>query len=58
MGAYFAMRIEKGKLNYNVVIKKYPQFQEDIDLILLADGYEVNPDGTVSEMVKEKKGWL
>ena len=47
MAAYFAMRLEKGKLNYNAVIDKYPQFQEDIDLILTADGYKVNPDGTV-----------
>ena len=47
MAAYFAMRLENGKLNYNVVIDKYPQFQEDIDLILTADGYKVNPDGTV-----------
>ena len=47
MAAYFAMRLEKGKLNYNVVIDKYQQFQEDIDLILTADGYQVNTDGTV-----------
>lgn len=49
MAAYFAMRLEKGKLNYNVVIQKYPQFKEDIDLILLADGFMVNEDGTVTE---------
>ena len=48
MAAYFAMRLEKGKLNYNVVIDKYPQFQEDIDLILTADGYQVNADGSVT----------
>lgn len=48
MAAYFAMRLEKGKLNYNVVINKYPQFQEDIDLILTADGYQVNADGSVT----------
>lgn len=47
MAAYFAMRLEKGKLNYNTVVQKYPQFKEDIDLILLADGYIVNDDGTV-----------
>lgn len=47
MAAYFAMRLEAGKLNYNVVISKYPQFQEDIDLILTTDGYQVNADGTV-----------
>lgn len=49
MAAYFAMRLEKGKLNYNTVIQKYPQYKEDIDLILMADGYTVNEDGTVSQ---------
>ena len=47
MVKYFAMRLEAGKLNYNVVVKKYPQFQEDIDLILSADGYVVDKDGMV-----------
>lgn len=49
MAAYFAMRLEKGKLNYNVVVSRYPQFKDDIDLILTADGYTVNADGTVSK---------
>lgn len=48
MAAYFAMRLEKGKLNYTAVVQKYPQFKDDIDLILLADGYQVNEDGTVT----------
>ncbi len=48
MAAYFAMRLEKGKLNYNTVVKKYPQFKDDIDVILTADGYVVAEDGTVS----------
>ena len=47
MAAYFAMRLEKGKLNYNTVVAKYPEYQEDINLILTADGYKINPDGTV-----------
>ncbi|MGM0971696.1 MAG: hypothetical protein ACQEW2_02430 [Bacillota bacterium] len=38
MAAYFAMRIEDGKLDYTAVVTKYPQFKEDIDLILVADG--------------------
>ena len=50
MGAYFAMRLEKGKLNYNTVVQKYPEFKEDIDLIILADGYEVLENGTVREI--------
>lgn len=49
MGAYFAMRIEKGKLNYNTVIGKYPQYKDDIDLILTADGYTINEDGSVTK---------
>lgn len=48
MAVYFAMRLEAGKLDYNVVISKYPQFQEDIDLIITADGYQVNADGSVT----------
>lgn len=49
MVAYFAMRIEVGKVNYNVVIAKYPEYQSDIDLILTADGYIINEDGTVTK---------
>jgi hypothetical protein len=56
MAAYFAMRLEKGKLNYNQVVAKYPQFKEGIDEILDADGYEVDEDGWVhrKEQVKSK----
>lgn len=49
MAGYLASRIEKGKLNYNAVVAKYPEFKEDIDLILASDGYTVNPDGTVTK---------
>ena len=48
MAAYFSMRLEKGKINYNIVVAKYPQFQEDIDLILTADGYQINADGSLT----------
>ena len=48
MAAYFAMRIESGKLNYNTVIEKYPEYKKEIDLILTADGYAINEDGTVT----------
>ena len=34
MGAYFANRITKGALKYEDVINKYPQYKEEIDLIL------------------------
>lgn len=50
MAAYFAMRLQKGKLNYNTVVEKYPEYQSDIDLILIADGYEVASNGTVTKM--------
>lgn len=40
MAAYFAMRIEKGKLNYKAVVSKYPQYKDEIDEILVADGFE------------------
>ena len=39
MAAYFANQIIKRKLNYTQVVNKYPQFKEDIDLILIAEGY-------------------
>lgn len=39
MGAYLAMRIIKGKLKYDAVMKQYGEFKEDIDLILEAEGY-------------------
>ena len=38
MAAYFAMRIMDGKLDYKAVVTKYPQFKEDIELILVAEG--------------------
>ena len=34
MANYLAGRIEKGKLNYNEVVAKYPQFKDEIDAIL------------------------
>lgn len=49
MAAYFAIRLEKGKLNYNTVIAKYPDCKEDLDMILAADGYVVNADGAVTK---------
>lgn len=39
MGAYLAMRIMKGMLTYDEVIKQYGEFKEDIDTILRAEGY-------------------
>jgi hypothetical protein len=40
VAAYLAMRIEDGKLDYSAVVAKYPQFKSDIDLILVADGFQ------------------
>lgn len=34
MAKYLAMRIKQGKLNYEEVVFKYPQYQSDIDSIL------------------------
>ena len=39
MGAYFASRIVKKALKYEDVIRKYPEFKEDIDFILRSEGY-------------------
>lgn len=49
MAGYLAYRIELGKLNYNAVMAKYGQFKDDVDFILACDGYDVNPDGTVTK---------
>lgn len=42
MAVYFAMRIEKGKLTYEKVmsVKAYRELKEEIDAILIADGFE------------------
>jgi len=49
MAAYFALRIEAGKLNYNTVVAKWVDYAADIQAILAADGYIINSDGTVSK---------
>lgn len=38
MAGYLAMRIEEKALDYKAVVTKFPQFKEDIDRILVADG--------------------
>lgn len=40
MAVYFAMRIEKGALDYLAVVTEYLQFKTDIDAILIADGFQ------------------
>ena len=39
MASYFASRIIKGALKYEDVINKYPQYKEDINLILVSEGH-------------------
>lgn len=34
MAAYLAMRIQAGKLEYDAVTEKYPQYKEEIDKLL------------------------
>ena len=34
MAKYLAMRIKAGKLDYDEVIVKYPEFKDEIDAIL------------------------
>ena len=40
MQNYLASRIKLGKLDYTVVITRYPQFKVDIDTILVNDGFQ------------------
>ena len=39
MASYFASRIIKGALKYEDVVKKYHQYKEDINSILISEGY-------------------
>lgn len=49
MAEWLTGRIELGKLNYNAVVEKYPEFKEYIDTKLQKDSYAVNKDGTVTK---------
>ena len=40
MVTYLAMQILKGKVSYTLTIEKFPQYKEDIDLILITEGRE------------------
>lgn len=40
MVTYLAMQILKGKLSYIQTVEKFPQYKEDIGLILIAEGRE------------------
>jgi len=35
---YLAMRIMEGKLQYSAVVAKFPQYKDQIDAILIANG--------------------
>lgn len=47
MAKYLALRLEKGKLDYNETVTKYPQFKDEVLSILDADGYKVTKKGEV-----------
>lgn len=40
MASYLALQILKGKLNYKLVVTKYPQYKDEIDTILIGEGKE------------------
>lgn len=40
MAGYLALQIMKGKLTYKQCVDKFPQYKEQIDLILIAEGRE------------------
>ena len=42
MAKYLARQIKMGRLDYDKVVKRYPQFKEEIDKILR----KVDKDGT------------
>lgn len=39
MALYLALQIMKGKLDYVAVVKKFGQYKDDIDAILVAEGF-------------------
>jgi len=47
MGAYLALRIQKGKLDYDTVITKFPQYQDEVNEILRSNGFVIGEDGAV-----------
>ena len=52
MAGYLAMRIEGGHLDYSIVCrKKYRQFKETVDDILILDGYQdlIQPNSNLYE---------
>jgi len=51
MVVYLARQFKEGALNYNLIFAKefFKQYQADVDIILAADGYTVNDDGTVTQ---------
>lgn len=40
MAPYLALQIIKGKLKYELVVAKYPQYKDEIDQILIGEGLE------------------
>ena len=40
MVTYLAMQKKKKKISYTQTIEKFPQYKEDIDLILITEGRE------------------
>ena len=38
LAKYMATQIKYGKLDYNKVVTKFPQYQEDIDKVLESEG--------------------
>lgn len=48
MAGYLAMRIEKRKLDYKKVVAKFPQYKEEIDEILILDGFTISEDGELT----------
>lgn len=44
---YCTWQLERGALKYATVINKFPDLKDGIDLMLLADGYEIVNDRAV-----------
>lgn len=40
LSRYLALQIRKGQADYIVVIDRYPQYKNEVDEILVSEGYE------------------
>lgn len=53
MAKYLAGQILLGKLDYNTVVTKWPQYKEEIDAFLASRGWKPTADGVMTKPTEE-----